>query len=182
MYLYIYVSTSVSLCLYEYASSHKQGFQDVGILYVTVLGEQLYPHMRTNKEALEHKARDTCWGKFLDYKGDKCLLAVADGVHRTCASVMAVNEGWLPEDTTVNSHIHNVIVSTEPRHCFLSNFTMSCTSYRKQTYTMQVLVNVVAPDTAVQTLKEFSMVNLSMCYVHMMCNVSCICVCVCLCL
>ena len=180
MYLYMYVFTSVSLYLYEYASSHEQGCQDVGVLYVTVLDEQQYPHMRTNKEAREHKVSDTCWGKFLDYKGDEGLFAVADGGHRTCATVMAVNEGWLSEDTLVNSHIHNVIVSTEPRYCFLSKFTMSCTSYRKQTYTMQVLVNVVAPNTAVQTLKEFSMVNLCMCYVYMTCNVSCICVCVCL--
>ena len=121
----MYVSTSVSLYLYEYASSHKQGFQDVGILYVTVLDEQQYPHMRTNKEAREHKVSDTCWGTFLDYKGDEGLFAVADGGHRTCATVMAVNEGWLSEDTLVNSHIHNVIVSTTPR-VIVSSQSSSC--------------------------------------------------------
>ena len=57
--IYMYVSTSVSLYLDEYALSHKQGFQDVGMLYVTVLNEQQHPYMRTNKEAHEHKVRDT---------------------------------------------------------------------------------------------------------------------------
>ena len=80
---------------------YEQGFTNAAVLYVTELDEAKYPHMRTNAEAKEHHVQHLCWGTFLDHVGPDSLLAVADGVHRTLASVEAVLQKWIAEDTMV---------------------------------------------------------------------------------